>query len=112
MSFTPNSAGTQEGGGRGNGGGGRSRSAGKRRGKKKNANPQHTDTSPPLPDLQAQTLFAPGTTGGAADEETRDQTKLEEAKRIQEAAVATEVLGDACFSSRRRFFWGGIPTTF
>ena len=44
--------------------------------RKKNANPQHTDTSPPLPDLQAQTLFAPGTTGGAADEETVDQAKL------------------------------------
>ena len=84
MSFTPNSAGTQEGG-RGSGGGGGSRSAGKRRGKKRN-NRQNADTSPPLPDLQAQTLFAPGTTGGAADEEIANQITLEEAKRIQEAA--------------------------
>ena len=83
-SFTPNSAGTQEGG-RGSGGGGGSRSAGKRRGKKRN-NRQNADTSPPLPDLQAQTLFAPGTTGGAADEEIANQITLEEAKRIQEAA--------------------------
>ena len=81
MSFTPNSAGTQEGG-RGSGGGGGSRSAGKRRGKKRN-NRQNADTSPPLPDLQAQTLFAPGTTGGAADEEIANQITLEEAKRIR-----------------------------
>ncbi len=83
-SFTPNSAGTQEGG-RGSGGGGGSRSAGKRRGKKRN-NRQNADTSPPLPDLQAQTLFAPGTTGGAADEETVNPTNLLQINQAREAA--------------------------
>ena len=80
MSSTPDPAGNQQGS-RGSGGGGRTRSANRRRNKKKNA-----DTSPPLPDLQAQTLFTPGTTGGAADEETVNTTKLIEIKQAHEAA--------------------------
>ena len=80
MSSTPDSAGNQQGS-RGSGGGGRPRSANRRRNKNKNA-----DTSPPLPDLQAQTLFPPGTTGGAADEETVNTTKLIEIKQAREAA--------------------------
>ena len=80
MSSTPDPAGNQQGS-RGSGGGGRTRSANRRRNKKKNA-----DTSPPLPDLQAQTLFTPGTTGDAADEETVNTTKLIEIKQEREAA--------------------------
>ena len=83
MSSTPDPAGNQQGS-RGSGGGGRTRSANKRRNKKKNA-----DTSPPLPDLQAQTLFTPGTTGGAADEETVNTTKLIEIKRASKQNKAT-----------------------
>ena len=82
MSSTPDPAGNQQGS-RGSGGGGRSKSANKRRNKKKNTD---ADTSPQLPNLQAQTLFTPGTTGGAADEETVNTTKLIEMKQAREAA--------------------------
>ena len=86
MSSTPDPAGNQQGS-RGSGGGGRTRSANKRRNKKnKNAD---ADTSPPLPDLQAQTLFTPGTTGDAADEETVNTTKLIEIKRASKQNKAT-----------------------
>ena len=85
MSSTPDPAGNQQGS-RGSGGGGRTRSANKRRNKKKNTD---ADTSPPLPDLQAQTLFTPGTTGGAADEETVNTTKLIEIKRASKQNKAT-----------------------